>query len=145
MNEINPIDVKNKILKHINKYVTLFSRNVVYKSDYFVNDSDGNDIENVDFSNFINLNETNPIKKIVIQIKASNTSTLLIGKKQFTVINNKDFDENKVLDLSTINNLKDIKFNFTDADKTTKDNFIENYIINYVLQILNLYKPKNVE
>jgi len=144
MNEINPIEVKNKIIDHVKKNMSKFNDKSIYKTDYIICDSNENQIENLEFSDFVTLNANNKIKKISLFVKSLNTSTLLTGKKEFSVINNKDFEENKVLDLSKINNLKDIKYNFSDASEEIKQNFINNYIYEYVEKILENYKPNNV-
>ncbi len=145
MNELNPIEVRNKIVEHIKKYVKKYSDNAVYKEDYTICDSNENQIENIDFKDFTSFDENKKIKKINLYIMAINTSSLLIGRKEFTIINNKDFEENNVLDLSKINNLKEIKYNFTNLSNEKKQNFVKNYIYDYVEKILESYKPINIK
>ncbi|WP_157806916.1 Mbov_0399 family ICE element protein [Spiroplasma floricola] len=145
MNEINPLEVKNKIINHVKKYVEKFIKNSVYKTDYIICDENENQIEELDFQDFINLSENNKYKKITLFIKALGTSSLLIGRQNFNIINNKEFEESKNFDLSTIKDLKSIRYNFTNADNQIKRNFLNNYIYEYVKKILQIYKPKKID
>ncbi|QIA69737.1 hypothetical protein [Spiroplasma citri] len=73
----------------------------------------------------------------MLKIKALNTSMLLFGEtNQFKVINNLNYDENKVIDLSKIK-YQNQEYNFKDK---TKDDIFNNYIMKYIKQGFKINK-----
>ncbi len=140
MNEINPIVIQEKIVAYTNKIMSRFAKEAVYQSDYNIYN---NNIlfKDIDWEEFIDTEKE--VKYMKLSIKALATSTILINEAHFNIINNKEYDETKSLDLSEIQ-IKPIEYNFTHSPIEVKDNFIENYIYNYVNQILDAYRPKQV-
>ncbi len=82
-------------------------------------------------------NQQEKTKEIMLKIKALNTSMLLIGEtNEFKVINNLNYDENKVIDLSKIK-YQNQEYNFKDK---TKDDIFNNYIMEYIKQGFKIKK-----
>jgi len=76
-----------------------------------------------------------------LYLRVASTSTILSNSSnqnlEFSIVNNYDFDENRIIDLSLLN-VEVLEFNFTDAEQEVRDNFIQNYIINFAQSIINV-------
>ncbi|WP_346350231.1 Mbov_0399 family ICE element protein [Spiroplasma endosymbiont of Calodromius spilotus] len=131
--------IKDKINKYVWQEINKLSLLATINKDYIIQiykNSQWQKLTDDDLNQLIT-NQQEQTKAITIKIKALNTSMFLIGEtNQFKVINNLNYDESKVIDLSKIK-YKNQEYNFKDK---TKDNIFNNYIMEYIKQGFKINK-----
>ncbi|WHQ37051.1 Mbov_0399 family ICE element protein [Spiroplasma sp. SV19] len=131
MNETEINVIANNIIEAVNKYMMLKGPKVKLNSDYNVYSLDGKDIT-VDKRGLKVLlqNKTTP-QYLELRVKASPTSTLLIGTASVQVRNSVSYDPVTVRDLSKIK-FNQYKYNFNSFTAEELRNWIYQDVDNYM-------------
>ncbi|PQP78677.1 hypothetical protein C6B38_04560 [Spiroplasma sp. ChiS] len=139
MNAKDMKTIRNKIENFVWKEINKLSLLAIINKDYIIQiykNSEWQKLTDDDLNQLIT-NQQEQTKEIILKIKALNTSMLLFGEtNQFKVINNLNYDENKVIDLSKIK-YQNQEYNFKDK---TKDDIFNNYIMKYIKQGFKINK-----
>lgn len=139
MNTKNMKTIKNKIENFVWQQINKLSLLSTISKDYIIQIYKNNQWQKLtdDDLNQLITNNQEQTKEIMLKIKALNTSMLLTGEtNQFKVINNLNYDENKVIDLSKIK-YQNQEYNFKDK---TKGDIFNNYIMEYIKQGIKINK-----
>ncbi|WP_425379881.1 Mbov_0399 family ICE element protein [Spiroplasma endosymbiont of Stenodema calcarata] len=139
MNAKDMKTIRNKIENFVWKEINKLSLLATINKDYIIQIYKNNQWQKLtdDDLNQLITNQQEQTKEIMLKIKALNTSMLLIGEtNQFKVINNLNYDENKVIDLSKIK-YQNQEYNFK---YKTKDDILNNYIMEYIKQGFKINK-----
>ncbi|WP_342276689.1 hypothetical protein [Spiroplasma endosymbiont of Nebria brevicollis] len=131
--------IRDKINKYVWQEINKISLLAIINKDYIIQIYKNQQWQKLTDDDLIELitNQQEQTKATIIRIKALNTSTILIGEtNQFKVINNLNYDESKVIDLSKIK-YQNQEYNFKDK---TKDNIFNNYIMEYIKQGFKINK-----
>ncbi|WP_339023948.1 hypothetical protein [Spiroplasma endosymbiont of Agriotes lineatus] len=139
MNAKNIKTIRDKINKYVWQEINKISLLAIINKDYIIQIYKNQQWQKLTDDNLNELitNYQEQTKATMIRIKALNTSMILIGEtNQFKFINNLNYDESRVIDLSKIK-YQNQEYNFKDK---TKDNIFNNYIMEYIKQGFKINK-----
>ncbi len=144
---VNTTDKKvlfKEIANHLTSAIKKYARNSQYEVDYYVANELTQNLNQIDWQEFLNVTESDKFKQIDLIVASSHQSLYVKGKTSFTIINDLKYDAKKMFDLSLLK-IGDIKYNFFDAQDEVKQTFKTHYILNYINNILTKNKPKNIK